>query len=219
MRWRYGMKRRIRGLAVTLGVVLALNVGVAAGALADPPGNNGTVKIDGVAFDSHPNNEPHVGCTFQIDFTGFDAGQQVSASLVGHPPTGGGVLASQSTTLDGTGAGSITLDLSGALGGITPHPQQGYHIKLTVETGQGAGKHKVFWVECGPIGSAEIPPTGGGETIGEVASGNIEGDLTNSFNPFGTTGTVVVLLAALACVCSTVFRKALLAHLGKRTHS
>jgi hypothetical protein len=34
----------------------------------DPPGNNGTVKIDDVPFDDLPNNEPHVGCTFQVDF-------------------------------------------------------------------------------------------------------------------------------------------------------
>src|SRR4029453_11982527 len=39
-----------------------------------PPGNNGTVKIDGVAFDDHPNNEPHVGCIFQVDFYGYDEG-------------------------------------------------------------------------------------------------------------------------------------------------
>jgi hypothetical protein len=213
------MKRRIRDVAVTLGLFLALSVVAAAGALADPPGNNGTVKIDGVPFDSHPNNEPHVGCTFQIDFTGFDAGQQVSASLVGHPPTGGGVLASQSTTLDGSGAGSITLDLSGALGGITPHPQQGYHIKLTVDTGQGAGKHKVFWVECGPIGSAEIAPQGGGEMIGEVAPVNIEGDPTNSFHPFSTSGKVVLLFAGLAWVASTVLKKTLIAQATKRTHN
>ena len=45
---------------------------------------------------------------------------------------------------------TYTLDLTG----ITPHPQQGFHVKLTVnaEGSQGADvKHKVFWVEgCGP---------------------------------------------------------------------
>lgn len=30
-------------------------------AAADPPGNNGTIKIDGLAFDDAPDNEPHVG--------------------------------------------------------------------------------------------------------------------------------------------------------------
>ena len=40
----------------------------------NPPGNNGTVKVDGLDFDDHPNNQPHVGCTFQIDFYGYDEG-------------------------------------------------------------------------------------------------------------------------------------------------
>ena len=35
-----------------------------------PPGNNGTVKVDGEPWDSTPNNEPHPGCTFEIDFYG-----------------------------------------------------------------------------------------------------------------------------------------------------
>ena len=40
----------------------------------NPPGNNGTIKIDDVPFDDHPNNEPHVGCVFQVDFYGYDEG-------------------------------------------------------------------------------------------------------------------------------------------------
>ena len=32
------------------------------------------VKVDDVPFDDHPNNEPHVGCSFQIDFYGYDEG-------------------------------------------------------------------------------------------------------------------------------------------------
>src|SRR5919201_6690597 len=35
-----------------------------------PPGNNGTIKIDRQPFDDLPNNEPHVGCVFPIDFYG-----------------------------------------------------------------------------------------------------------------------------------------------------
>jgi hypothetical protein len=51
--------------------------------------NNGTVKVDGTPFDDLPNNEPHVGCVFQIDFYGYDAGQLfASASFELDPPTG-----------------------------------------------------------------------------------------------------------------------------------
>ena len=61
---------RRTGRAVALAGCLAL-AGLATPAFADPPGNNGTVKIDGDAFDDDPNNEPHVGCTFQVDFYGL----------------------------------------------------------------------------------------------------------------------------------------------------
>jgi hypothetical protein len=29
------------------------------------------VKVDGTSFDDLPNNEPHVGCVFQVDFYGY----------------------------------------------------------------------------------------------------------------------------------------------------
>src|SRR4051812_32990348 len=55
-----------------------------------PPGNNGPVKIDGKAFDSHPNTEPHVGCIFEVDFYGFDKGDDLDAKVpfAVQPPTG-----------------------------------------------------------------------------------------------------------------------------------
>jgi uncharacterized repeat protein (TIGR01451 family) len=130
-------------------------------AAADPPGNNGTIKIDGVAFDQHPNNQPHVGCVFQVDFYGFDQGAfNATVTFRGHPPTGGGVLLSDTVFIgeDPAGGGTdldaeVTYDLSAALAGIAPHPVQGHHVKLTVNApgSQGADtKHKVFWVRDCP---------------------------------------------------------------------
>src|SRR5688500_3559353 len=55
-------------------LALANPAGAASPNPSGPPGNNGTIKIDGTAFDSHPNNEPHVGCVFEVDFYGFDMG-------------------------------------------------------------------------------------------------------------------------------------------------
>jgi LPXTG-motif cell wall-anchored protein len=52
---------------------------------------------------------------------------------------------------------SETYDLTDALQGFEPHPQQGWHVKLTVNNdgSQGADvKHKVFWVT-----GCETPPT------------------------------------------------------------
>lgn len=139
-----------------------LLVGATAQAAPNPPGNNGTVKIDGVDFDTAPDNEPHVGCNFEVDFYGFDEGDLwADVTFEAHPPTQRAgddqVLLTDVVFIgedDNSGGGSeagldaereYTLDLTG----ITPHPQQGYHVKLTVNAdgSQGADtKHKVFWV-------------------------------------------------------------------------
>jgi hypothetical protein len=161
---------------------LALGVGVGTIALAwaspafaaeNPAGNNGTVKVDGVEFDSHPDNEPHVGCTFEIDWYGMDEGDYWSdVTFEVQPPTGKPAeLLTDSVFIgedDNSGGGSEEgldaskeYDLTDALVGVyDPQPQQGYHVKLTINTdgAQGADvKHKVFWVE-GCEGE-EPPPT------------------------------------------------------------
>src|SRR3954470_448348 len=80
--------KRLGSAILLAGVVWALTLPMATGAIA-APGNNGTVKVDGIVFDDLPNNEPHVGCVFQIDFYGYDEGQLfASASFELDPPTG-----------------------------------------------------------------------------------------------------------------------------------
>jgi len=137
----------------------------------NPRGNNGTVFIHDVAGDTRPHNVPHVGCTFYVDFFGFDSGQVLSTSFVGQAPTGAGTpLPSGDWTgtmpADGaSGAGrdfdaeqAFTLDLS-ALG--APQAQQGYHVKLTVATGEPGGvKHKVFWVRGCEQPAPAVAPVG-----------------------------------------------------------
>jgi hypothetical protein len=136
----------------------------------NPPGNNGTIKIDGEPWDNHPNNEPHVGCIFEVDFYGFDNGDLwADVTFVGHPPTGGGLLDVPPRQVfigeDDAGGGtdfdaSQQYDLSSALADVTPHPKQGYHVKLTINAdgSQGADtKHKVFWVQ-----GCTLPPGSGG---------------------------------------------------------
>ena len=129
----------------------------AKGDKADPRGNNGTVFIHDVAGDNRPHNVPHVGCTFYVDFFGFDSDQVLSTSFVGQAPTGAGTplpSGDWTGTMPANGASgagrdfdaeqAFTLDVS-ALG--APQPQQGYHVKLTVATGEPGGvKHKVFWI-------------------------------------------------------------------------
>lgn len=175
------MSRRIAslGLALTLGAFWLS----ASASAADPGGNNGTVKIDGIPFDSHPNNEPHPGCSFQVDFYGYDEGDlEATVMFRGIAPTGGGVLDSRTVFIgeDSAGGGrdldaSVTVDLSQALSGVEPHPKQGYHVKLTVhaEGSRGADvKHKVFWVSvCGGSGGGGGGGPGGGGGGGGGAGG------------------------------------------------
>jgi hypothetical protein len=156
----------VGGAAVAVVLVGSLSAGPAGA--ANPPGNNGTVKIDGLAFDDAPDNEPHVGCTFQVDFYGYDQGNlNAHVTFESHPPTGPvQVLLEDDVFIgedDNSGGGSqagldasqtYTLDLTG----IPPHPFQGNLIKLTVNAdgSQGADvKHKVFWV----TGCEEPSPT------------------------------------------------------------
>jgi hypothetical protein len=127
-----------------------------------PPGNNGTVKVDGRDFDTHPNNEPHPGCDFEIDFYGYDEGDLTADIFFTlQAPSGSGPLASRTDIFigeDPAGGGTDLdaeeyFDLSAALAasGAEQHPIQGYHIKLTVHAEGSIGadvKHKVFWVQC-----------------------------------------------------------------------
>jgi hypothetical protein len=170
-----GLRRIFATAAVPVAVLLGL-AGPVAAAQSDkaggPPGNNGTVKIDRAPFDSHPNNEPHVGCKFEVDFYGFDEGDlDAQVIFTAQPPTGKGEELLNDPKIfigedDNSGGGSQAgldahreYDLTSKLVGRFPeHPQQGYHVKLTVhaEGSQGADtKHKVVWVQ----GCVSNPPT------------------------------------------------------------
>jgi hypothetical protein len=143
--------------AAVLGVtVLAPGLFDGAGAARGAPGgNNGTVKVDGEPFENHPGNEPHVGCLFGIDAYGYEAGVPISIRFSLQPPTGRGDIVVIDDVLDdddASGGGSeaghdghFDADLTEALADVEPHPQQGFHVRLTVEVDGGA-KHKTFWV-------------------------------------------------------------------------
>ena len=162
-------RQMVAGLsALFLAAGLAF-AGPAGAAEGDPAGNNGTVKIDGAPFDDAPDNEPHPGCRFQVDFYGFDEGAIVDATVTFavHSPTGDDILDVDNDVVfiggdanDGGGSeagldASQSYDLSQALtdGGYEPG-RMGYHIKLTVHAEGSIGadtKHKVFWVtDCEP---------------------------------------------------------------------
>ena len=164
-------KMRRHGRIAAVAGVLALGALVFTGAQGfaeDPVGNNGTVKIDGIDFDQYPNNEPHVGCTFEVDFYGFDEGDlNAKVRFLVWPPTGDRMELLRDTVFIGEdpndGGGSLAgldaerdYNLSPYLRSYMAHPQQGYHIKLVVNAEGSIGadkKHKVFWIEECAYGS------------------------------------------------------------------
>jgi hypothetical protein len=149
-----------------------------------PPGNNGTVKIDGMPWDNVPNNEPHPGCSLQIDFYNYEQGDlwahgtlelwsptlpsSGSAvmyeynTFVGVDPNGGG------TDWDGSVTYLHAYERAEAMG-ATPNRNQGYHVRLTVHVPAGSigadTKHKMLWLNCETQGGATVTPTPGGEQV------------------------------------------------------
>jgi hypothetical protein len=176
----------MRKLAGAFALSCLLVAGLAGSALADPPGNNGTVKIEGVDLVSdQPDNNPHQGCLFTIEFRGFDQGDLMGDwTLASHPPTGSGaVIDSGSVGIGEDAAGgandldaTVLIDMANYdLSAFYEHPQQGFHIKLTVHADGSIGadtKYKVFWVEgCPPYPL----PDGSGPTA-ELTSGTFAQD-------------------------------------------
>jgi hypothetical protein len=169
--------RNVRLATIALFAV-ALTVIFAAPALADPPGNNGDVKIE-FSGTQPPNMEPHVPCTFNIEFYGYDQGNlSADYSFALQPPTGTAVLLTGNVFIgeDPAGGGNdldaqVPVDLGPSLSGVTPHPIQGYHIKVTVDAQGSIGadtKYKVFWVNCN--GSYAPGTTATGDTLNTAAS-------------------------------------------------
>jgi hypothetical protein len=163
---------KVLAVAVAAAMVAGALLSGLASAAPNPPGNNGTIKVDDVPFDDAPNNEPHVGCTFQVDFYGYDQGDLVAdVTFEAHPPTGPVQVLLTDTVFigedDNAGGGSqagldasqtYTLDFDG----IEPHPNQGFHVKLTIHADGSKGadtKHKVFWVTGCPPGTTTTTST------------------------------------------------------------
>lgn len=144
----------------------------------DPAGNgqgggSGIVKLDTKPFDQAPNNEPHVGCTFQLDFYNYPEGVTARYSFSLWHPTGPADLDGGSGSLfigeDPAGGGQdldgeATVVLGPALlsSGIEPHHHNGWHVKLVVRARSTSGpdqKQKVFWVRECQAPETEEPPT------------------------------------------------------------
>ncbi|MEU8763733.1 hypothetical protein, partial [Streptomyces sp. NPDC048659] len=135
------------------------------------PGDNGDVKIhsSGTAPDSNK-DEPKV-CKFYLAAFNFDGLQEVSWDISPQPPKAGSPNLSGKITLGASGDGH-TSDL------VLPDGQ--YKLDWTFVGENGAGKHKVFKVDCGTTPTP--PPTTGGSSNGGSTGGGTGG------NTGGSTG-------------------------------
>jgi hypothetical protein len=164
------------------------------------------VKIAGPGDEvGHPSNNPHPGCTFFVEWFGFDEGSDVVSTVtftaqaptsdaviggtspeqvfVGGDPAGGG------TDLDGRQA--YTLTFQGE-----PHPKQGYHVKLVVATPHSLGndtKSKVFWVEpCVAVSDSEASREPGATGSGDTDRGDrgVEAETATAPSAAASAGAV-----------------------------
>ncbi|SBT37006.1 LPXTG cell wall anchor domain-containing protein [Micromonospora auratinigra] len=171
-------RRHVARAALTAATATAL-LGLAAPAWAtgnphNPPGDNGTVKIDGAPFEDRVDNQPHVGCQFEIEFFNFDQGDTADITLAAQPPSGkfqvvkffDNYVISDDPASGAQNDHDAVLKLSAndlALAGVMAHDKQGYHVKLTVDLtdGKGKAKHKVFWLQpCASTSSPTPNPSG-----------------------------------------------------------
>lgn len=157
---------RISRPALGLLAAGALILGAAVPALAadSPKGNNGTVKVSDTSIDDIPDNSPHQGCSFYVQFYGFDAEPAEAIATFTLLLPGGGEIdvlrVSNQIGGDGTGAGTSggfdgarDVSLDGLLEqdalDAASSPNQGLHVRLTVHAPGSIGadtKSKVFWV-------------------------------------------------------------------------
>jgi LPXTG-motif cell wall-anchored protein len=187
--------RHRRRLTLALVSIAAGATGAAFGApalAADPPGANGTVKIDGAPYQHHNNNEPHVTCEFRVEFFDFDKDERATMIFTAQPPSSAdfhevGRLENQLVSNDAASGGSVKrdedayfqftagdLDLTDA----DLHRNQGYHIKLTIDRKnhpEWTEKHKVFWLEPCESRPSSPPPNGNGGNGGNGNGGNGNG--------------------------------------------
>jgi hypothetical protein len=152
------MRKSVRTWGATALTAVAIGSMFSTSTASAAPGNDGVIKLDDVPFDQHTNNEPHVGCLFELDFYGYDQGSyNARVTFTVPPPTGRDIVLRRDRVFIGEdpAGGGTDLDaerdynLTAALREFMAHPQQGYHIKVQVRAPGSIGadtKYKVFWV-------------------------------------------------------------------------
>ncbi|WP_028801691.1 hypothetical protein [Streptomyces sp. 142MFCol3.1] len=162
-----------RTAAARAGAAVALAALTAAGAavLGTPaafaaPGDSGDVTVHRTTTSVRDQKV----CGLYLDASDFDASQSVSWSIAAQPPVVDGSVLSGTLALPASGHGR-TADL------VLPTGQ--YKLTWAIAGGNGAGKHKVFKVDCAgaPLSpTATVPGAGTGGQGGPGAGpGGLDG--------------------------------------------
>ncbi|CCK31237.1 putative secreted protein [Streptomyces davaonensis JCM 4913] len=172
------LPRRAGARTAALAALTLAATAAGAPAFAQPGGDNGDVKIHkvGTPFDDQ-RNQPKV-CDFYLAAFNFDAGERVTWTIKTQPPVPGGPQLPNSkypnnvVIIESDGmAQTIPLEL----------PDGQYKLTWKTDKGHGAGKHKVFKVDCpiskptAPPGPNGGPPAGGGGLARDDAFGPVAG--------------------------------------------
>ncbi len=154
--------RRLTVAAIALGAATLAGTGMAH-ALPTTPGDHGDVKVHvSTASPTDRSNDPKV-CLFNLTALDFDMLQSLTYTIAAQPATS-----------DGAALGG-TIPLVGGTG-RTPNlslPNGQYKLVWTFAGEQGAGKQKVFNVDC-PAGTVTGGTTRGarsGQPMGSVNAG------------------------------------------------
>ncbi|MFG3498348.1 hypothetical protein [Streptomyces sp. NPDC047928] len=179
----------VRPLLRAAVAALALSGVAVAGAPAAvaAPGDNGDVKIHSLETSpTNPVNEPKV-CKFYLAAFNFDTLQQVTWKIEPQPAGPGQTLSGNITLTDGTGhTGPQTL------------PNGMYKLTWTFAGASGAGKMKVFQVDCANGNGNGKPPRGGvgagGGGMADTAGGGSSAFGVGAALAAGLAGTAGLIL-------------------------
>ena len=162
-------------------------------------GNSGHLEVSEVGGPADSSNDPHVGCSFDLQWYGYQR-SDATVRFESQAPTAGAVITKtqgpDKVSLGSAASGSVmnaartyTLKFTGA----DPQANQGYHVKVSTDAAgaKGAsGKYKVFWVECdradAPTPTDPTEPGDNGDDHGDDHGDNGGGDNGGGDNDPGT---------------------------------
>ena len=147
-------------------------------------GNSGHLEVSEVGGPADSSNDPHVGCSFDLQWYGYQR-SDATVRFESQAPTAGAVITKtqgpDKVSLGSAASGSVmnaartyTLKFTGA----DPQANQGYHVKVSTDAAgaKGAsGNYKVFWVECDRADAptpTTIRPSSSGAGRARCASGS-----------------------------------------------